>query len=130
LFTIRGDSADEFVKHLTEMALVPGISKLLHILDGVQAVQAVAPQAVVVEQTTPTGIPQQQTFAPVPPPSVASTTGTSAPTCSHGTKTAKKGNGAKGEWRAWMCPAPKGTADQCQPAWVTRGTADWANFPA
>lgn len=52
------------------------------------------------------------------------------PSCAHGPRTAKSGASAKGPWRAWMCPAPKGDPSQCQPDWVTRGTPAWNNFPA
>lgn len=48
----------------------------------------------------------------------ASTPGNSAPTCQHGTKVYKTGNGRKGQWKAWMCPSPKGTPDQCPPEWL------------
>ncbi|MER7445008.1 hypothetical protein [Micromonospora avicenniae] len=61
---------------------------------------------------------QAQQAAPVsapagPPP------GMTAPTCPHGTKAWKTGGGnGKREWKAWMCPAPKGAPDQCPPEWV------------
>lgn len=41
-----------------------------------------------------------------------------APTCKHGNMTHRSGTGAKGPWKAWMCPAPKGTPDQCDPIWI------------
>jgi hypothetical protein len=39
----------------------------------------------------------------------------SAPTCKHGAMTYRTGISQKTgkEWKAWMCPAPKGTPDQC-----------------
>jgi len=137
LFTIRGDDFDSFLSNLVKAGKVPDVALLLDTLEGTQHEQAVAvvqtvfPNSTVVETTAPVGVPQAQTFAPVPPPSVGtSAPATPTPSCHHGTKTAKKGNGAKGEWRAWMCPAPKGTPDQCSPAWVTKATAEWNNFPA
>lgn len=137
LFTIRGDDFDDLLKNLVKAGNIPDVALLLNYLEGtqheqaVQAVQQVFPNATIVETTAPAGVPQQQTFAPVPPPSGAPVApASSAPSCHHGAKNAKKGNGAKGEWRAWMCPAPKGTADQCSPAWVTKGTAEWVSFPA
>lgn len=141
LFSIRGEDADKMEQHLLEaktlLPLAIEVTKLAQQLeqtgDPLALVQKVFPNATVIEDTpvAPTGVPQQQTFAPVPPPSAGAPTVTSsAPTCSHGVKSAKKGNGAKGEWRAWMCPAPKGTPDQCSPAWVAKATAEWNNFPA
>lgn len=38
--------------------------------------------------------------------------------CKHGGMTLRSGTGAKGPWKAWMCPAPKGTPDQCEPIWI------------
>lgn len=52
------------------------------------------------------------------------------PSCQHGPRTARGGNGAKGPWRAWMCPTPKGTPGQCEPLWVRKGTPEWDTFPA
>lgn len=37
--------------------------------------------------------------------------------CTHGKRTRREGNGAKGKWVGWFCPTPKGTADQCKPEW-------------
>ena len=37
-----------------------------------------------------------------------------APTCKHGTMVFRAGTSARGPWRAWMCPAPKGAADKCE----------------
>lgn len=41
-----------------------------------------------------------------------------APACPHGTRTFKTGQGKRGPWSAWMCPAPKGTPGQCDPQWL------------
>lgn len=77
----------------------------------VQAVTKALDGAVVSE--TPTSpapsasAPQGQAAAPGP-----------APTCPHGERVYREGTGAKGKWRAWFCPAPKGTPDQCSPQWV------------
>lgn len=47
-------------------------------------------------------------------PAVTATPST-APTCKHGAMTYREGMSQKTgkPWRAWMCPAPKGTPDQC-----------------
>lgn len=34
--------------------------------------------------------------------------------CKHGARSYKEG----GSWKAWFCPSPKGTPDQCEPLWV------------
>jgi hypothetical protein len=54
------------------------------------------------------------------PQAPAGPVGSSNPTCKHGTRIFKQGNGAKGPWQAWMCPTPKDTHDQCKPDWITK----------
>lgn len=54
------------------------------------------------------------------PQAPAGPVGSSNPTCKHGTRIFKQGNGAKGPWQAWMCPTPKDTPDQCKPDWITK----------
>lgn len=44
---------------------------------------------------------------------------TSCNGCLHGTMVYKEGTNAQGKnWKAWMCPAPKGKIDKCEPIWV------------
>lgn len=39
--------------------------------------------------------------------------------CRHGAMVYKDGTNAQGKpWKAWMCPAPKGAADKCEPIWI------------
>lgn len=38
----------------------------------------------------------------------------SAPVCNHGAMQYKTGTSAKGPWKAWFCPAPKGDPSQCK----------------
>jgi hypothetical protein len=50
-------------------------------------------------------------------------------TCAHGQMVKRTGVGAKGEWRAWFCPTPKGTEGQCAPAFANRGNpTEWNAF--
>jgi hypothetical protein len=41
-----------------------------------------------------------------------------APTCAHGAMTFREGVSAKGPWKAWMCPAPKGAPNKCDAIFV------------
>ena len=41
-----------------------------------------------------------------------------APTCKHGTMAFRNGTSARGPWKAWMCAAPKGAADKCEPIFL------------
>lgn len=38
--------------------------------------------------------------------------------CKHGSMSLKTGTSAKGPWKAWMCGAPKGATDKCEPIWI------------
>jgi hypothetical protein len=39
--------------------------------------------------------------------------------CRHGAMAYKEGTNAQGKaWKAWMCAAPKGAIDKCEPIWV------------
>lgn len=57
-----------------------------------------------------------------------STVGPSGKTCKHGVMSQRTGSGAKGPWKAYMCPSPKGTPDQCEPVWLRRNDPDWNSF--
>lgn len=67
--------------------------------------------------------PAAQQFAPAQPPATqtygaAAAPASNAPSCQHGVKVQRTGVGKNGKpWSAWMCPAPRGTADQCEPDW-------------
>jgi hypothetical protein len=41
-----------------------------------------------------------------------------APTCKHGNMAYRTGTSARGPWRAWMCAAPKGAVDKCDPIFL------------
>ena len=56
------------------------------------------------------------------------TLGPEAKRCSHGIMTKRQGQGAKGPWKGYMCPSPKGTPDQCQPVFIRRNDAEWESF--
>ena len=56
-------------------------------------------------------------FNATPVQDVAASAGT-APVCKHGPMNYKTGTSAKGPWRAWMCPSPKGAPDKCETSWI------------
>lgn len=132
LLTVRGDTFDEFLANAVALGTVPAINALIGILDGSTtatpeqaAVAAVSSAlgATVVSQPTD---PFAGSFAPVAPPVGASA---GDRTCSHGVMIKRTGQGAKGEWRGWFCPTPKGTADQCKPIFADRkNPAEWSAF--
>ena len=38
--------------------------------------------------------------------------------CKHGDMTFRTGSSAKGPWKGYFCPSPKGTPDQCEPQFI------------
>ena len=54
---------------------------------------------------------------PVSTPAPVVTEG-QAPTCKHGNMAFRTGTSARGPWKAWMCAAPKGAADKCDPIFL------------
>ena len=62
-------------------------------------------------------IAQSFNATPVAAPAPVVTEG-QAPTCKHGNMVHRTGTSARGPWRAWMCSAPKGAADKCDPIFL------------
>lgn len=51
--------------------------------------------------------------------------GPTSRTCGHGQMTPRSGSGAKGPWKGYFCPSPKGTPDQCSPVFIQRNDPAW-----
>jgi hypothetical protein len=62
-------------------------------------------------------IAQSFNATPVAAPAPVVTEG-QAPTCKHGNMTFRTGTSARGPWKAWMCSAPKGAVDKCDPIFL------------
>lgn len=62
------------------------------------------------------------------PTQTATTVAPAGKSCKHGVMSQRTGSGAKGPWKAYMCPSPKGTPDQCEPVWIRRNDPDWNAF--
>ena len=132
IITARGDSAEELIENINALVAegaADAIATLEQVLTGMPSVSpsnnaidtvVASLGGTVVSETPTTG------FAPVPPPvSAAPSTSAGQVSCSHGSMIGRKGNGAKGEWKGYFCPTPKGTPDQCQPQWLTKKDAAW-----
>jgi len=124
LRTIQADTHEEFVEQL-ELAH-GSLQQCYDLMVAARAVgnvaQAPAPAPVQAE-----AVAQPASAAPAAP---AAFTDATVPQCPHGPMTARSGSGAKGPWKAWFCPTPKGTPDQCKPQFLNRSTPEWNNFPA
>lgn len=128
IVTARGDSAEELAHNIGALSGVhEAILGLEAALTGghATAVQQVASTmgATVISETP---VEQAPSFAPVPPPTAPA--GVGGKSCQHGPMVKRTGVGAKGEWRAFFCPTPKGTEGQCSPAFAQRNSAEWNSF--
>ena len=68
-------------------------------------------------ETAVSNIQAQFNTTPVAAPSPVVTEG-QTPTCKHGNMTYRTGTSARGPWKAWMCAAPKGAVDKCDPIFL------------
>lgn len=110
IITIRGDEWDTFTSRVSD-AVAGNVATVIGALEDVINPMSVADIAQSVGGTV--------TAINVAAPS------TPSPSCKHGTRKHKGGQGAKGPWQAWMCPSAKGTPDQCEPLWIKRGEPGW-----
>jgi hypothetical protein len=110
IITIRGDEWDIFTSRVSD-AVAGNVAVVVGALEDVINPMSVADIAQSVGGTV--------TAINVAAPN------TPSPSCKHGTRKHKGGQGAKGPWQAWMCPSAKGTPDQCEPLWIKRGEPGW-----
>jgi len=122
IFVIGADTFLDFEKHLGDVLGVEGVQKVLGImassLEGAPSYE----QAV----STVTA-----TLGATPVAPVATSTPSTAPVgrnCKHGPMTKRSGSSAKGPWKGYMCPTPKGTPDQCEPVFLKRNEPEWSTF--
>lgn len=125
IFTVRGDTAEELATNIGDV-VSQGINDHIGALE--ELLLGSKPSAVAqVQASLGATIVEEKKFAPkAPPASSAPTAG--GKTCVHGAMVKRTGSGAKGEWRGFFCPTPKGTEGQCSPAFVRSGSAEWATF--
>lgn len=137
LFTVRGDTYDEFLQNLTLAGSVSGIATLINHLDGSATTPVGNTEAAInlVQATFPgsTVIDAGAGFSPVPPAPAAWDQPMAPPAspargCPHGEMIKRTGTSAKGEWRAFFCPTPKDTPGQCAPVFAKKGSPEWSSF--
>ena len=114
LYNVYANSTEEFISALNDMGdLVGVITSVEQALATGQTIAQHIPLAPASQQPAPV----QQ--APVQQPvQDASSAAPSAPMCRHGAMEWKTGSKNGKDWKAWMCSAPKGATDKCDPQWV------------
>jgi len=147
MLNIQGDNPAEFEQNLrwvgenaariaSTVALIKGVGAVAEVLpvaetatqyDGPQLLtredvrtrmqeqQYNAPAVQQYQQVAAQSAPNYQQQAPV----------SVGPTCRHGAMQHKSGQGAKGPWQAYMCPAARNAPDKCDPQWLRKGEAGW-----
>ena len=119
LYNVYASSTEEFISALNDMGdLVGVITSVEQALATGQTIAQHIPLAPASQQVVQQQAPVQ---APAPvqqPVQDASSAAPSAPMCRHGAMEWKTGSKNGKEWRAWMCSAPKGAPDKCDPQWV------------
>ena len=122
LLTAGGDTFTDYSIRWAELA--ENIQPLLESFTLIVAAVNAAPAAHSLPAPAPSTAPSPAQ-GQAPP---AAFTQSATPVCAHGARNPVGKVGAKGPWKAWMCPSPKGTA-QCEPIWVQKNTPEWNNFP-
>lgn len=122
IFVIGADTYADFKVHLTDVLGPEGADKLITTMsasiEGVSLFDAaVATVTAAIPGTTE-----------VPPRTSTPSTGPVGRSCMHGPMTKREGTGAKGPWKGYMCPTPKGTPGQCEPVWLRRNDPEWSTF--
>ena len=137
LFTVRGDTYEEFVANLGNVYAVPAIKFIVDLMSGEaqeEAIQIIASTVGGVVAPAPAfsaAIPQ----TPPAPVVTATVQPTAAPgggrTCVHGQMTPKQGVGKDGKvWRGYMCPSPAGATDKCKNQYIYPNQPEWHTFVA
>lgn len=133
LFTIRGDSYDEFLQNIALAGSIPAVSHLINALDGTATIteQAIATVQSVFPGSTVLSAPAVAPTAVATAPSAVSTDIGGGKSCVHGRMTAKQGIGKDGKtWRGYMCPAPQGATDKCKNVYIYPSQPEWHTFVA
>jgi hypothetical protein len=129
IFTVRGDTAEELATNIgsvVQQGINDHVGALEELLLGATVSPAVASAVDTVVASLGGAVIEEAKFAPKAPPSSSSAVG--GKTCVHGGMVKRTGNGAKGEWRGFFCPTPKGTDGQCSPVFARQGSAEWQSF--
>lgn len=119
LYNVYASSTEEFISALNDMGdLVGVITAVEQALAAGQTIAQHIPLAPASQQVAPQQAPVQAQAPVQQPVQDASSAAPSAPMCRHGAMEWKTGSKNGKDWKAWMCSAPKGAADKCDPQWV------------
>lgn len=122
IFVVAADTFADFKTHLTDVLGPEGVEKVLTTMatsiEGAPSFEQAVSNVTAGLGATPVAPPQ--TFTP--------STAPVGRNCKHGPMTKRSGSSAKGPWKGYMCPTPKGTPDQCEPVFLKRNDPEWSSF--
>jgi hypothetical protein len=140
IITVRGTDATEFEANINALignGVNDSIAAMEELFLGTQPSQPRSGVNTVVDalggtviSETPIPVAETAVFAPVAPPisNTTITAGTASRSCIHGVMTKREGVGPYGPYKAFMCPTPKGTPDQCKAVYLKPSDSDYATF--
>jgi hypothetical protein len=120
IFVVGGDDIDSFEQNLKGIV---GAEKAQDILGEMAASLTGAGTISQAVQNLQAGMGATVDHSAHP---VNPNTAPSSRSCGHGTMTPRSGSGAKGPWKGYFCPSPKGTPDQCSPVFIQRNDPAWS----
>lgn len=124
IFVVGGDDIDSFE---TNLKAILGLEKAQDVLGEMAASLSGAGTASQAVQNIANAFPGATVDHTVHPTQGAQLAPSNR-SCSHGVMTRRSGQGAKGPWKGYMCPSPKGTPDQCEPVFIRRNDPEWNSF--
>jgi len=121
IFVIAADNFTDFKSHLTDVLGPEGSDKVLTTM--ATSIEGAPSYEQAVNTVTAT-----LGATPVVPQTSSPSTAPVGRNCKHGPMTKRSGSSAKGPWKGYMCPTPKGTPDQCEPTFLKRNEPEWSTF--
>jgi len=115
LINLYADSIRDLEIQITDIAMIAQLIKTT------EKELWTSPQGQYSQQSAPAAPTAESVAAQfnAPAPVAAPVEAPGAKACKHGTMPYKEGVNAAGKaWRGYMCAAPKGALDKCEPIWV------------
>jgi hypothetical protein len=111
LINLYADSIRDLETQITDISMISALIKTTE-------KELLTTPGAPVSAPTVASVAESFNATPVAAPAQPQVVEGQAPTCKHGNMTYRTGTSARGPWRAWMCSAPKGAADKCDPIFL------------
>lgn len=121
-------AADTYVDFCSALEQVVGVQESQGLLEEMGKSIAGAPQNISQAVSNINAAFPNATVDHTAHPTAGANTAPSGRSCNHGAMTPRTGSGAKGPWKGYFCPTPKGTPDQCSPVFIQRNDPAWSSL--